>query len=125
MQWGKVMEFRSLDRDQPWCKFEINTMQAQFRSVSPDTFKIIRLYRDEEYVEKTQFKVASLDWQRFGHDATAVIYSTELYLQSERQPDVRVLTCSYWENLNDATHLTVNQIQTALGAILTLQLLHE
>ncbi|MFV2058257.1 MAG: hypothetical protein ACC707_17465, partial [Thiohalomonadales bacterium] len=49
------------------------------------------------------------------------IYSTELYLHSEKQPDVRVLTCSHWENPLDASHLSVNQIQNAVGKIISFE----
>jgi hypothetical protein len=120
MQWGKLMDFKFLDLYQPSCKFEIRTMQQRSRIVEPDQFKIVRVIRDAEFVEYNRQYLASLLMTFFDNSPTAVVYSTELYLHSEKQPDVLRLTCSYWEDPMDASHLTVNQIQEAMGNILTL-----
>lgn len=121
MQWGKVMNFNALERYQPYCKFEIKTIKRQAQTVNADQFNIVRAIRDREMVGAIPQTVASLYNILSDDSPTAAIYSTELFLYSERQPDVLRITCSHWEDPADATHLTVNQIQAAMGSILTLQ----
>jgi len=63
----------------------------------------------------------------FGNDGgpMAEIYRTYLYVKSSTQPDVVRFMCEYWEDPTDGAHLSVEQIQQALGNIVLINLLRR
>jgi hypothetical protein len=52
-----------------------------------------------------------------GDSSPIIEYVTELYIHSDKQPDIRRLACSHWNDPIDDQHLTVEQIQMTLGKI--------
>lgn len=52
-------------------------------------------------------------------------YATHFRLRSERQPEVRRLTCQHWNDPTLAVHLTIRQIRETLGDLFTLEIRAE
>ncbi len=51
-----------------------------------------------------------------------LIKTREMYLASERQPDIMMLSCSQWEDLTYPEHVTVQEMKTALGQYISIKL---
>ncbi|MGI9318187.1 MAG: hypothetical protein ACR2QW_12730, partial [bacterium] len=58
-------------------------------------------------------------------DASQKTIITRLKLQSSLQPEVIELSCGIWAVPNERNHLSINEIRTALGDIVTLNLRKE
>jgi len=125
---GKQMLKNDLNFYHPHCKFETLNKQDSPKQVRPDTFSIHKVVRWDNYVSNT-VRLAQL---RFGVGMGMVAKdsggigplnaATEMFLKSEKQPDVYRMVCSQWEDANDLNHVTINQIQRTLGKIFTLEL---
>ncbi len=120
IQNGKIIPVENINVRQPNCKFEIRTIEDNARKVVPDKFKISRFYLDTYLVSSNAVLVASLEMVNVagGGSATAEIYTTELFLQSDKQPDVLRLSCEHWEDPADGKYLTLEQIKLALGKVI-------
>ncbi len=127
-QEGKQIPEKLLDRYYPHCKFETFTMKTRAKTIEVDTFVIYKVVRWDDYALQS----IQLAWAQFGvgigiHDAldggpSFVNVATEMFLQSDKQPDVYRLVCSQWEDPVDSNHVTINQIRHTLGNIFTLEL---
>ena len=124
---GEKMLANDLDRYYPHCKFETLQMQSSEKTVQPDSFVIYRVVRWDDYAMQPMQLAAN----RFSVGLTTVHgdggpshlnTTTEMFLRSERQPDVYRLVCSQWEEASEANHVTINQIRRTLGDTFTLKL---
>ena len=110
----------------PYCIFEVKTLLPTKRTINPDTFNVSRIVLNEEIVSLS-IRLASLATAAGGHvlylsnGATAVVYATEMLLESETQPDVFRLTCQHWDDPATGEHLTLQEITLALGELITIQ----
>ncbi len=119
IQNGKIIPAENIKQRQPNCKFEINTIEDTARKVMPDKFKIDRFILDSNFVSSGKILLAGLGIMHVsGGSATAEIYTTELFLHSDKQPDVLRLSCEHWEDPADGDYLTLDQIKRALGKII-------
>lgn len=126
-QKGKQMPPNNLDRYYPHCKFETLQMQDSEKTVEPDTFVIHKVVRWEDYaMQPVQLASSRISAGIGGHinggAPGPINTATEMFLRSERQPDVYRLICSQWEDPSEANHVTINQIRLALGDTFSLQL---
>lgn len=128
IQDGTVISENQRDQYKPYCWLQSWKVLAVPQEIEPDTFTIKSSRRYEELVRKTpplqlafnnahqkmiQLSLASI---------TAIEQQTVLYLYSEKQPDIRELTCSYWDDPDNDRHLTLAEIKHALGEIIQLKL---
>jgi hypothetical protein len=117
IQNGKAIPFKSLDQYEANCRLEMQKPSPHVRSVGPDRFVITRIGYETELVQKTPASVAARG-EVATASATAEEYSTVFHLYSPRQPEVRALVCSHWE---DPTmfpqHLSPAQIRTTLKSV--------
>lgn len=120
IQYGQLMSYKAIDKYQPHCEFEINTLKQSIQYIEPDQFEIYRVGTDYRDVS-LQFLYASLTMGDEDYGLPIVGFATELYLRSRHQPDVRKLSCLHWDGPK-ADHLSINQIKKILGDIFTLQL---
>ena len=126
LQGGRILPFGGVDLYHPHCKFELRTLKPTPQRVHADTFVIIKVRRESDYA-----RYAPVQWLAgrgiiFVSDgASPQMYATLIYLRSDAQPDVSMLTCGHWEDPVDAEHLTIGQICRALGDVFTLKLLDE
>lgn len=124
---GKQMPANDLNRYYPHCKFETWQMLDHEKTVEPDTFVIHKVVRWDDYAMQSMQLAASrisvgIGVHINGSDPGPINTATEMFLRSERQPDVYRLICSQWEDATEANHVTINQIRRALGDTFSLQL---
>jgi len=109
-----------VDQYYPHCRLEVQERRDTEQHVEPDEFLVQRVRRDIEVVSNTE--VAPL--RRVSHDGgpSFFIYRTLLYLESARQPQVRLLICQHWGHPALDTHLSIRDIRQALGGLMVLEL---
>lgn len=131
VQNGEILAYKDVDKYRPNCKFEIYTISESTRSVSADTFEIIKVEDDIESSSiKANTKLASLEnvlaikLNAFGMlDHSEVFnYSTYMYLRSSKQKDVYRMICQHWESVLDDKHLSITQMRGAMGNVFTLKI---
>ncbi len=119
LQDGKIVTAAAVRVRQPNCKFEIRTIEDRVRKVMPDEFRIIRYFLDRNFVSSGKIMVASVGMViSSAASATAEVYTTEMFLHSDMQPDVLRLSCEHWEDPADGEYLTLDQIKQALGQVI-------
>jgi len=85
----------------------------------PDEFRIIRYFLDRNFVSSGKVMVASIGMMFSGAaSATAEVYTIEMLLHSDKQPDVLRLSCEHWEDPIDGEYLTLDQIKQAVGQVI-------
>lgn len=123
IQNGKVVTPKEKNQYYPHCWFLSWVVTDAAQTIKPDTFFITATRKNEDIVQSTSTKYLAAAtaisgvFGAGGGRPTAIEYSTELTIHSEKQPDIRRLVCSYWENPEDARHLTVADMQKTLGEI--------
>ena len=123
IQNGQVINTKDLDQYQHHCEFEINTLKDESQIIQPDEFYI---YKTDHVIRWSQIPVmyASLG-MLFQSDSPLVAYTNEYYLRSQKQPDVRALSCLHWDDQADAYHLSVDEVQQVLEGLFTLHIKQE
>jgi hypothetical protein len=121
IQNGKSIFYSEVKVWRPNCKFEIKTIKNTPQIIEPDSFKITRFNLDTDLVSNSVIQLASLGiLSADSGGATAEIYVTEMFLYSEKQPDVLRLSCQYWEDPQDGNYLSLLQVKNTLGDIIQL-----
>ena len=126
IQHGKIISDKQIEVYQPNCRFVVHGLDKKSRNIQPDIFSISKISFGTELVMKNPAYLASSSLHfslTTGDDggATAEIYTTYFYLQSENQPLVSHISCSHWEDATDGSYLTVDQISATLGNIIELK----
>lgn len=119
-QHGQLMPYTQINKYDAYCEFEINTLKDSIQVIQPDNFTIYKVSIDRRFVSRDQL-FASLSMDMF-RDQDIVGFSDDMYLSSERQPDVRKLSCLQWDDASDMSYLSIREIRQALGNIFTLRL---
>jgi hypothetical protein len=120
LQNGAPVARNKLDQYYPHCWFESWQRLKNSQTIKPDTFTINAVkIREEVVMGQSKFLLASTALSGSigvgGGSATAVEYITELTIKSDTQPDIRKLFCNHWEDPVDGRHLTVPEMNKALG----------
>jgi hypothetical protein len=116
IQHGKTRATNTAAEYYPHCILELRNPAPEARTVQPDTFTVTRTHRDRFMAFISGMMLAS-----DGGDYNPVMSSTEFFLHSERQPEVFRLTCQQLDDPYRVHHLTVDEMQEALGGIMTLR----
>ena len=119
-----INEFKS------FCQLEITTLQEHVQTVRPDRFTVTRVGRSmEEIVEARSITLAALDNFALGEGSddgggpTRITQMFRFRLHSDRQPDVRSLSCGgAFDDPVDADAPTMQEIAADLGDYATLEL---
>jgi len=121
IQNGRTQAYSRLDHYYPHCWFISLKREATPQIIQPDTFKIVKIRHVYEYVRNLK---GGYMFSAFLSSAglTAVSYTTEINLYSEKQKNITRLLCSHWEDPEDAEHLTVAQIKKTLGTLVSISL---
>jgi len=126
IQYGKVVSSKQKDDYYAHCWFESWRVLDTSQVIEPDTFTITRSIQTDDVVQRraTQryaiLETVSESNSPEGGGPLALVYSTDMHIHSVKQPDIRRFVCSHWENPDDARHLTVAEMQKALGNIATI-----
>lgn len=133
LQYGKVVTEKEKDRYQAHCWFLSWKLLETQQTIKPDIFTVVRSQKNEDLVRNlskiklasnladsdtspSSGKLARRVIDPLGGDAPiATEYTTQMYIHSDRQPDIRLLECSHWDDPHSGEHLTLEQMQTALG----------
>lgn len=112
----------AVDQYRPHCRFVVE-LASITQTIDPDRFEVERVKR---FALGTLAALPDTSLALFGDGGgpSDTPYITELWLASTRQPAVVRLTCQQWQDPSwpESEHLTVAEIQAALGAVFTLRL---
>ncbi|MFV1992574.1 MAG: hypothetical protein ACC635_01605 [Acidiferrobacterales bacterium] len=122
----KPQQLNPVENYRPYCVIEVRNRLAATQTIKPDIFTITRVFLNEEFVSLLP-KIASLTMTASypglylgAGGVTAVSYVTEIYLESDTQPDVVRLSCKQWDDPMVGGHLTLQEIKLALGELITI-----
>ena len=117
IQNGEIMPYNRISEYYPHCIFGLRTVSDQARTVQPETFRVTAIRRDRFMA---LFGGTMLASGGDSPDYNMVMSITRLDLNSATQPDVFRLTCQQLDDAWRMHHLTVSEMQQALGQLFTL-----
>jgi len=115
-QYGKIVPANYIDDYRPNCSLEVKHKLAHPQSFHTDTFRIVKVRYNISGSGHTGHSYASL----FAGPTHYPEYSTAIFLHSADQPNLYILTCQHLEDPDNARYLNLNEIQEALGNIITI-----
>lgn len=132
---GKVAllkNFNTVDVYEPYCMFRLHKEVTQAHLVLPDQFEVTKIIEWEGYYSIN-------DYRKFAHKiirsgglikagfvndnesgSNIIRYATILSLYSNKQPDVKELVCGHWDEQSLVEPLTLEEMKTALGSLITI-----
>jgi len=125
LQYGRVVS--KPDQYYAHCWFLSWQVLPTEQIIAPDTFIVKDSQKNEQIVQRrTNIQLADRSSRLVSHDPgggpTAVEYLTELFIHSDKQPDIRRLVCNHWGDPSLGEHLTFAEIQAALGDLVKIEL---
>lgn len=121
IQYGAVRPTNTAAEYQPHCILELRTVAPVERTVQPDTFTVTGIRRDRFMAGLAGLQLAALTLAGGDGDNNPVMSTTTLTLHSEHQPEVTRLRCQQLDEPYWARHVSLAQMQEALGDIMTLR----
>ena len=118
IQYGRIVPYNQVSEYYPHCIFGLRTVSAAARTVRPETFTVTGIHRDRFMAWLDGLQLAGGD---DGGDYGMVMSSTRLDLQSATQPEVFRLTCQQLDEPWRMHHLSLQEMQQALGELFTLR----
>lgn len=120
IQYGKVVPASLIDQWAPSCRVVVQGITDSERVIQPDVFTIIEIRYESYLAFMNPIMIASRKFgsSMDGNGPIAEVYAISFYINSAKQPFVKQLTCKYWEDPHDGSHLTLKQIRLALGTII-------
>ena len=123
LQNGEIEPVGNVDFYKPHCKFELFTISEQARTVTPDIFMVTRIVDRSEDVSTQTPRYAGLSLTYGGVDGPShLTFSTTMYLESKKQPDVFRINCKQWDWPPTGDFVTINEMRRALGDYFSLTL---
>jgi len=119
IQRGTARPYANAGEYLPHCIFELRTVSPVERTVQPETFTVTGIRRDRYMAGLDGLMLAQAT--AFGGDYNPVMSTTTISLHSDRQPDVFRLSCQQLDEPFRAHHVTVAEMQRALGEVITLR----
>jgi hypothetical protein len=124
LQNGRLLPWYHVNLYAPYCALAVQGPLEAAKRVDPDQFVVRRVSQRFLFMlAAAGFVHAAIGRDRDG--MTYEVLATVMELHSERQADVRALTCASWGLPQGGSYLTVEQIRRALGAHFTLNLAPE
>jgi len=110
------------------CVFELKTVKDTPQRVEPDVFVMTKVRSGSSILRAARDAAPGFVKVSSGSDDTGSIryyYKTEMFLRSEKQPNVLMLTCQHaWDTGSSFQYErppTIAEMQQALGAYFTLK----
>lgn len=117
IQYGKIASVSEVELYHPRCWFISRVIKNEAQIIDAGEFRIAKVRETYESVQRTTgFPFAGLSFTS-SLSPTADEYFTEMDIVSNTQSNITRFICSHWEDPNDAKHLTLNQINIALGGL--------
>jgi hypothetical protein len=134
LQFGRVVARNEVREIEPHCIFEVRTVSPQPQQVAPEEFEITQVRRSTSSIAAGFSPSSAYVGTGMGigvgiggdRGPTQIYYKTEFFLRSATQPNVYAMTCQSVQFLSASPayqrHVTVPEIQQALGEFFTLLL---
>ena len=120
IQGGKILPYPAIDQYYPHCKFESRLRLEESQQIDADRFTVERVRLDGDYAWLGIFSDDQEGISLASDGPSPQNYAILIYLYSAQQPQILRLVCSHWEDPVDAEFLTIRQIKTTLGNIITI-----
>jgi len=120
LQGGRVVRDQDINQYHPHCRLEVHDVRETTQTVTADEFVVRRARQETQTVARTGLMKAARRYA--GNDPSFFVFRTVLDLRSERQPQVRWLTCQQWGDPALGRHLSIHEIRQTLGEIFVLSL---
>lgn len=130
---GKVAplkNYNTVDVYEPYCMFGFDKESSQPRQIMPDNFEVTRVIERDDYIASLNYKKIAPGYNRkvglvnavnfSGEDAGPgiVMSATIIDLYSDKQSDVKKMTCGHWDEPHIVEPLTLKELKTALGKLI-------
>ena len=125
LQYGRIVPRNSVQEHDPFCVVELDTVRRGPQTLQPGHFEVWRVTRSVNPIAVAR----SSPYLRTGlvlddGNPTFLYFITEFRLRDAAQPDLRSMTCAWNQmapgNQGLMRHLTLGEIQSALGDWITL-----
>jgi hypothetical protein len=116
LQGGRLLPWHQVNQYAPYC-----ALAAGSRRVAADSF-VVRSVSQRPLFTLAQALPTRVARRDSGDGMTYEVLATVMSIESERQPEVRALTCASWCLPQGRVCLTVEEIRRALGAYFTVEL---
>jgi hypothetical protein len=127
IQDGRAVAPSEVRTYEPHCRLALRSLDANARTVRPDTFEVIRSYQERSH----DVRLGDVQLARAGgglrlaafDDAgpSIVAFATRWQLRSATQPDVMLLSCGRLGYPPQDGHATFADIRRALGSLFTVR----
>ena len=133
---GKVAplnNYKTVNIYEPYCTLHMYKETPYARQISPDQFEITGILELERIFGRLDYKnnmhannratgFIKVNSGGGGDDAGSSIqfYATILSIRSANQPDVKELECGHWDEPADLEPLTLKEMKSALGELITI-----
>ena len=126
-QYGKVVPKKSINRYDPSCNLLSYVVLGQEQIIHPDEFKVLQVSNKTELVQAEPILLASNkvyggSLLRDRDGPMAEVFYITLEIRSDKNPDIKRFECEAWRNLPLGKHLSLEEIQQALGNIIDIKL---
>jgi hypothetical protein len=138
MQYGGTVARNGVHEEDPYCIFELDTVKPEVQRILPDSLQVVGIQRRVQTFagmpvwpyrfgfERRHSHRPGLQRVGFNDDdsPSQIYYLTEFRLHSEKQPQIRALTCMHNQMMPGVPimrHLTLAEIRQALGGYFTLE----
>ncbi|MGB5706105.1 MAG: hypothetical protein WBM41_04690 [Arenicellales bacterium] len=132
IQFGQTMPSAEVEQAKPYCYFHLYRNPSVIdteASLIAGEFEIVKTINFYDFgslhgaplqLASKALRPALRGW--ITQDASERIIITRLKLKSADQPEVIELSCGIWAVLNERNHLSIDEIHSALGDVVTLEL---
>jgi hypothetical protein len=104
------------------CRLETRSVDGSYRTLKPDAFTVYKVSTEREIFSGLVPGVWYAQLFNFGDGPHLLQYSTDIYLSSDRQPDVLRLVCTHLQDsASNPRYLTVEEISKTLGQVMTIR----
>lgn len=125
LQYGRIVARNSVQEQDPFCVVELDTVRDVPQVLQPGRFEVWRVTRSVNPIAAgTQSPLRKAHWVGDDGDPSFLYFITEFRLRDPAQPALRGLRCA-WNQMAPGNrmlmrHLTLDEIQGALGGWITL-----
>ena len=121
LQGGALTRYDDLYEYEPHCTLLLRREYAQPHVIAPQSFRIKRVYYNEEATAALPQRVAGLGWLSDGGGGrTTYMFLTRFYLESADNPEVLYLSCKQKADYSIGEHVTRAEFAAAVGEYFSL-----
>jgi hypothetical protein len=124
LQYGRIVPRNSVQEQDPFCVVELDTVRAEPQVLQPGRFTVWRVTRSINPISAAALSLIKTAHADDDGEPTFLYYITAFRLRDATQTTLRGMTCA-WNQMAPGNralmrHLTLAEIQSALGDWMTL-----